>query len=142
MTERTAFTRVSVRDLPVLADIGIHAHEIGRRQPLIISVTLEVERIEEDRIEATTDYRLIAGAAEALGETRIALIEIFAQRLAAWCLKLPGVRSAEVSIDKPEALPAGMASVTTRLVRDAVREIREIGEANGRSNLRAIERGN
>lgn len=146
MNERIAFTRVSVRDLPILADIGIHAHEIGRRQPLIISVTLEVERIEEDRIEATTDYRLIASAAEALGETRIALIEIFAHRLASHCLRLPGVRSAEVSIDKPEALPAGMASVTTRLSREIACDIRDINEANGgsndRSTVRAIERGN
>ena len=117
MTSAVAFTRVSVRDLPILADIGIHAHEIGRRQPLIVSVTLDVAAIEEDSIEATTDYRLIARAAEALGETRIALIEIFAQRLAAWCLKLPGVLGAEVSVDKPQALPAGMASVTTKLCR-------------------------
>ena len=117
MTSAVAFTRVSVRDLPILADIGIHAHEIGRRQPLIVSVTLDVAAIEEDSIEATTDYRLIARAAEALGETRIALIEIFAQRLAAWCLKLPGVLGAEVSVDKPQALPAGMASVTKKLCR-------------------------
>ena len=142
MKHHTAFTRVSVRDLRVLADIGIHAHEIGRRQPLILSVTLEVQRIEEDRIEATTDYRLIAEAAEALGETRIALIEIFAQRLAAWCLDLPGVLSAEVSIDKPEALSVGMASVTTKLVRDTARDIREINEVSGGSNVIPIERGN
>jgi dihydroneopterin aldolase len=125
VTDIIVCTRVSVRDLPVLADIGIHAHEIGQRQPLIISVTLTVEQVEEDRIEATTDYRLIAGAAEALAETRIALIEVFAQRLASYCLRLPGVRSAEVMIDKPQALPAGMASVTTMLSREIAPDIKE-----------------
>ena len=139
MTGIVAFTRVSVRDLPVLADIGIYAHEIGQRQPLILTVTLEVARIEEDRIDATTDYRLIATAAEALGETRIALIEVFAYRLASYCLELPGVRSAEVTIDKPRALAAGMASVTTLLRRDPADHIRE---ADGGSNIVSIERGN
>lgn len=139
MPEHTpAFTRVAVRDLPILADIGIHAHEIGRRQPLIVSVTLEMEPVGEDRIEATADYRQIARAAEALGETRIALIEIFARRLAEACLDLPGVRSAEVSVDKPQALPAGMASAAIRLVRPCPRDNHE---ANDESNVVAIERG-
>jgi dihydroneopterin aldolase len=107
--------RITVRELPVMADIGINPHEIGCRQPLFVSVTLGMDRVGRDAIDATVDYRQIARAAEALGEQRIALIETFADRLAEACLALTGcVRWCEVTIDKPHALPAGVASVTAR----------------------------
>ncbi|ATY33500.1 dihydroneopterin aldolase [Sphingomonas psychrotolerans] len=107
--------RITVRDLPVMADIGINPHEIGYRQPLIVSVTLGMDRVARDTIDATIDYRQVARAAEALGEQRIALIETFADRLAHACLALSGhAHWCEVTIDKPHALPAGIASITAR----------------------------
>jgi dihydroneopterin aldolase len=107
--------RITVRDLPVMADIGINPHEIGYRQPLVVSVTLGMDRVARDAIDATVDYRQVARAAEALGEQRIALIETFADRLALACLALSRrARWCEVTIDKPHALPAGVASVTAR----------------------------
>lgn len=111
-------TRVAVRNLTVVADIGIHAHEMNRRQPLVIAVELETEGADADAIEATVDYRAIAAAAEALGDTRIALIETFAERLAAACLAMAGVRAALVTVDKPNALPPALASVTVELRRE------------------------
>ena len=50
-----------------------------------------------------------------------ALIETFAHRLASQFLDLPGVRVAEITIDNPQALPVGLASVTVRL-RDEVEQ--------------------
>jgi dihydroneopterin aldolase len=119
VVDRVAFTRIAVRDLVVDADIGIYHHEIGRRQPLVISVRLDVERVDADRIEATVDYQAVVAAAEGLAATRIALIEAFAYRLAVFCLRLPGVSSVDITVDKPGALASGTASVSTRLVHDS-----------------------
>ena len=111
-------TRVAVRDLHVMADIGINPDEIGRRQPLIVSVAMLVEPVEDDAIHATVDYRRVAATAAELGEQRIALIETFARRLATRCLLLGAVREVAVQVDKPQALAVGMASVTVALMRD------------------------
>lgn len=113
------FTEVAVRDLPLMADIGIHVHEIGHRQPLLVSVVVTMDAVADDAISATIDYRWIARTAEALAEHRIGLIEIFGRRLALQCLAITSVRRVVVKIDKPQALPAGMASVSIVLDRDA-----------------------
>jgi dihydroneopterin aldolase len=110
-------TRIAVRDLPVMADIGINPDEIGRRQPLIVSVRMLIATPDDDVIGATVDYRDVAAAVAALGEQRIALIETFAHRLAVRCLALGDVREVAVNIDKPRALAAGIASVTVMLER-------------------------
>lgn len=121
--------RITVRDLPVMADIGINPHEIGYRQPLVVSVTLGMDRVGRDAIDATVDYRQVARAAEALGEQRIALIETFADRLAQACLALSRrARWCEVTIDKPHALPAGIASVTARHEAADAAPISALGE--------------
>ncbi len=112
MADRAAMTQVMVRDLPVMADIGIEPYEIGRRQRLLVTVMLSVDAVIEDAIDATVDYRRVAQAAQELGEERIALIETFGRRLASHCLGYPGVRQVTVTIDKPDALPAGLASVS------------------------------
>lgn len=111
-------THVAVRNLTIVADIGIHAHEMNRRQPLVIAVELETEGADADAIDATVDYRAIAAAAEALGDMRIALIETFAERLAAQCLAMPRVRRALVTVDKPNALPPALASASVELSRE------------------------
>lgn len=104
-------TSVRVRDLPLLADIGINPDEIGRRQPLVITVELGLEQGSIEGIGDTVDYRRIAAAAEDLAAVHIPLIETFAQELARKCLAMPGVRDARVAIDKPFAITRGMAGV-------------------------------
>ena len=104
-------TSVRVRDLPLLADIGINPDEIGRRQPLVITVELELDQRPIGGIADTVDYRLIAAAAEDLAAVHIPLIETFAQELARQCLAMSGVHRARVAIDKPFAITRGMAGV-------------------------------
>lgn len=108
-------THVRVRDLPLLADIGINPDEIGRRQPLVISVELTLSGGRVDGIEDTVDYRRIAQAAEDLAAVHIPLIETFAYRLGEQCLGFRGVVEARISIDKPFALTRGLAGVEVRL---------------------------
>ncbi len=122
MADPAGFTQVAVRDLPLMADIGIDPDEIGRRQPLLISVMVTLDPVADDAIAATIDYRWIVQAAEALAEQRIGLIEIFGRRLALHCLAVGSVRRVGVTIDKPQALPAGMASVSIVLGADVADE--------------------
>ena len=41
---RTAMTRIFVSGLKVQAEIGVYRHEIGRVQPLVIDVDLDVSK--------------------------------------------------------------------------------------------------
>lgn len=113
MVERicTAFTKVRVRELPLLADVGINPDEIGRRQPLIITVELSLNAASVSAIGETVDYRRIAKAAEKLAEVHIPLIETFAYQLGRECLAWNSVVEARVVIDKPFALTRGLAGV-------------------------------
>lgn len=113
----SARTKIRVRDLPLLADIGIDPDEIGRRQPLIITVELTLSRNAADSINGTIDYRRVARAAETLAEVHIPLIETFARRLGTEYLAWPLVEAAYVSIDKPFALTRGVAGVEVTLTR-------------------------
>jgi dihydroneopterin aldolase len=110
-------TTVRVRDLPLLADIGINPDEIGRRQPLVVSVDLELSGEDITEIAQTIDYRQIARLAEDLALVHIPLIEIFAERLAMQCLAWPHSRSVHVVIDKPFALTRGVAGVEVRRIK-------------------------
>ncbi|MEO8724011.1 MAG: dihydroneopterin aldolase [Sphingobium sp.] len=117
MTEPNCTTRIRVRDLPLLADIGINPDEIGRRQPLIISVELILSATWIEGIGETVDYRKVAQAAEDLALVHIPLIETFAQRLCERCLDFPAVIEARVSVDKPFALTRGLAGTEVHLRR-------------------------
>lgn len=108
-------TSVRVREMPLLADIGINPDEIGRRQPLVLSVELALEACRVEALADTIDYRKVVQAAEELALVHIPLIETFAQRLAERCLAFPGVLAAEVHVDKPFALTRGVAGTSVRL---------------------------
>ena len=112
-------TKVRVKDLPLLADIGINPDEIGRRQPLVITVELSLEQAVVTAIAETVDYRRVVKAAEALAETHIPLIEMFAHALGKTCLGWRGVREARVTVDKPFALTRGLAGAEVIVARDA-----------------------
>ncbi|HET6522890.1 dihydroneopterin aldolase [Sphingopyxis sp.] len=111
-------TKVRVRDLPLLADIGINPDEIGRRQPLVISVELTLLSGPVSIIGETVDYRRIVSAAERIAEVHISLLEIFAHALGEECVSWPSVVKACVSIDKPFALMRGMAGVEVLVARE------------------------
>lgn len=115
LAKTSCTTRVRVKDLPLLADIGINPDEIGRRQPLVITVELELAAGPIGEISDTVDYRRIAAAAEALAAVHIPLIETFAQELARRCLAMHGVVHARVAIDKPFAITRGMAGVEVEM---------------------------
>ena len=118
---RAAMTRVFVTGLKVQAEIGVYKHEIGRVQPLVVDVELDVPTAGADRLSDTLNYETILAAARAIaGGGHIELVETFAERLARACLTDPRVTKARVRVEKPLALApdAVAAGVEITLVRD------------------------
>ena len=102
---RTAMTKVFVTGLKVQAEIGVYRHEIGRVQPLVLDVELDVPTAGADRLSETLNYEtILASAREIAGGGHIDLVETFAQRLAQACLADPRVTKARVRVEKPLAL--------------------------------------
>lgn len=109
---------VEVQGLRVMADIGVHAHEMGRRQPLELDIDLELRNLPQaDAIEVTVDYSHIVSLAQDLGARRTALIETFARTLAEQLLEHVLVESVSINVRKPRALPGCVAGCRVRLCR-------------------------
>ena len=102
---------VFVRGLTLEAGIGIHDHELGRLQRLVIDVTLDLSPAPIERLGDTVNYETVAAAAWAIvSEGHVGLVETFAQRLATACLNDSRVRRCSVRIEKPGALQGAAAA--------------------------------
>lgn len=102
---------VFVRGLEVQAGIGVHAHEQGVLQCLMLDVTLELGARPVDRLADTVNYETVAeAAAKLVAEGHIGLVETFAERLALACLEDVRVRRVKVRVEKPGCLPSAAAA--------------------------------
>lgn len=105
---------VFVRGLTLEAGIGVHDHEQGRLQTLVIDVTLELAPAPVERLADTINYETVAAAARAIVTGgHVGLVETFAGRLAAACLEDERVRRCTVRIEKPGALQGAAAAGCT-----------------------------
>ena len=109
--QSTVTTIVQVRELPLLADIGINPDEVGRRQPLVITMILGIGSQGIEAIDQTVDYRRLVAEAEDLARVHIPLIETFGRILAERCMAMPHVEHVKVKIDKPFAITRGLAGI-------------------------------
>jgi dihydroneopterin aldolase len=120
MAQATHMTKVFVAGLKVQAEIGVYRHEIGRVQPLIIDVELDVPSAGAARLSDTLNYETILKAAQDIAQGgHIELVETFAERLAQACLADPRVTQARVRVEKPlalapDAVAAGVELTVTR----------------------------
>lgn len=102
---RVVASRVFVTGVKVQAEIGIYRHEIGRLQPLIVDIEVEVPTDGSDRLTETVNYETLLQAAQAVAaEGHMALVETFAHRLAERCLADGRISRARVRVEKPLAL--------------------------------------
>ena len=118
---RFVSAKVFVRGLTVDAEIGVHAHERGRRQPLTVDVELDVAEGGWRSIGETVNYERIVKHARNLADSgHILLVETFAWRLARACLVEPCALRVRVRVEKPHALAprAQAAGVEIVLERD------------------------
>ena len=108
-----ALRHVFIRDLELLAQIGIHGHEHTQHQPVRINVDLAVEDSEplDDRLERVVDYEALTLRIRALvAKGHINLAETLAEEIAAACLEDLRVRSARVRVEKLHAVPGAQSA--------------------------------
>jgi 7,8-dihydroneopterin aldolase/epimerase/oxygenase len=103
---------VFMRGLTVEAEIGLYAHERGRRQPLLVEIEAGLHPHAVEGLADTLNYELLAANARAVAaEGHIDLVETYVQALASRCLEHPQVRRVRVRVEKPEALQGAVAGV-------------------------------
>lgn len=107
-----ATTRIFIRDLELLARIGIHGHEQGMPQPVRINVEIEAEATpRKDSVEEVVDYETIANMIrEIIASGHINLAETLAERIANACLSDKRVSKVRVRVDKLHALQGAEAA--------------------------------
>jgi dihydroneopterin aldolase len=111
---------VFIRNLEVLAQIGVYGHEQGKLQPVRINVDLAVEDViaVEDKLEKVVDYATIEQAIRTLiAAGHINLAETLAERIAEASFSDPRVKSARVRVEKLHALP-GAESAGVEIERE------------------------
>ena len=112
---------VFVRDMALMASIGVYAHEHGRKQRVRVNVDLAVEDAGDgaDRLERVVDYEgmveVVRGIVDA-GHVR--LVETLAERIAAACLNDQRIKRVWVQVEKLDAF-ADTAAVGVAIERTA-----------------------
>jgi dihydroneopterin aldolase len=105
-----------------MAEIGLNPDERGRRQPVIVDASIQLDPTAPQHLRDTLNYELVVKAAQALAQGgHIELVETFVLRLAdALMSGHAGVREVTVSAAKPEALgDAEAAGAEVTLMRTA-----------------------
>ena len=101
---------VFVRDLELVASVGVLEHEIRYEQRIIVSADLAVADDydgKSDRLADVLDYsKVVDGISRLVQSEHVNLIETLAERIAAQCLTDHRVESVRVRIEKPDILPS------------------------------------
>jgi len=122
LADETAKLRhIFIRNLEVLAHIGIHGHEQTKHQPVRINLDLAVEDAQEleDRLDRVVDYESITLRIRAIvARGHINLAETLAEAIAEACLEDARVKSARIRVEKLHALP-GAESAGVEIERHA-----------------------
>ena len=104
-------TTVFIRNLEVLARIGVHGHEQGMPQPVRINVQATTVKPEDARLEHAVDYERIADGIRAIvASGHINLAESLAERIASMCLEDARVSKVWVRVEKLHALAGAEAA--------------------------------
>jgi dihydroneopterin aldolase len=101
--------QVFVRDLDLMASIGIYATEKVKPQRIVVNIDLSVQEGEgpnDDDIGHVVSYEIVVKKVEAiLAEGHINLVETLCEKIAAACLKDRRVVAARVRVEKPDIIP-------------------------------------
>lgn len=110
--------RIILRDLDLMASIGVYDHEMEKRQPVRINIELDARRGGEG--VGVVCYEIIANRIRALIDAgHIRLVEEMAERIAGLCLVDTRVRAATVRIEKLSAV-ADAAGAGVQVTRRAL----------------------
>ena len=101
--------RVLVRELEIMASVGIFEVEHRYEQRIIVSIELDVADTYDgvsERIADVLDYSRVVSDTETLCQSRhFKLLETLAEAVAVQCLVDPRVLSVVVRIEKPDIMP-------------------------------------
>ncbi|MDX2201736.1 MAG: dihydroneopterin aldolase [Hyphomicrobiaceae bacterium] len=101
--------RVLIRDMEIVASVGVFEHEKRYEQRIVVSLELDVADDYDgrsDRLEHVLDYAaVVEGTVRLVQAEHVHLIETLAERIAALCLADPRVLAVKVKIEKPDVLP-------------------------------------
>jgi 7,8-dihydroneopterin aldolase/epimerase/oxygenase len=99
---------VFVRDLEVMATLGIYEHERTAPQRIIVNIDLSVREGDNpliDDIGHVVSYEIVVKKVEAIiAQGHVNLVETLAELFAAACLKDKRVVAARVRIEKPDII--------------------------------------
>lgn len=100
---------VFVRDLELMALIGIYDHEKTDPQRVIVNIDLSVDEGEGpkgDDISHVVSYEIVVKKVEAIvAEGHINLVETLCEKIASACLRDRRVAAARVRVEKPDIIP-------------------------------------
>jgi 7,8-dihydroneopterin aldolase/epimerase/oxygenase len=111
--------RVLIRNLELLARIGVHGHEQGMPQPVRINLELSGQASGSgDRLENAIDYEGVAEKIRGIiAAGHINLAETLAERIVDVCLEDARVEQVWVRVEKLHAL-AGAEAAGVEIARD------------------------
>ncbi len=98
--------RVFLRDLVMMADIGVHPHEVGVQQRVRVNIDFGVMdetgiAVGRDELSRTVSYeRLVELVRRIIDEGHVRLVETLAERIAAGALADPRIRIVRVRVEK------------------------------------------
>jgi 7,8-dihydroneopterin aldolase/epimerase/oxygenase len=100
---------VFVRDLEVMASIGIYDVEKQAKQKIIVNIDLSVREADgpmEDEIGHVVSYEIVVKKVEAiLADGHVQLVETLCEKIAQAALRDKRVLAARVRIEKPDIIP-------------------------------------
>lgn len=98
---------VFVRDLELMALIGIYPHEKETPQRIIVNIDLSVkEGSGDDDISHVVSYEIVVKKVEAIiAEGHVNLVETLCEKIARSCLTDRRVVAARVRVEKPDIIP-------------------------------------
>lgn len=97
---------VFVRDLELLAPLGIHQHEKAAPQRIVVNIDLSVkEGSGDDDIGHVVSYEIVVKKVDAIiAEGHINLVETLCEKIAQACLTDKRVVAARVRVEKPDII--------------------------------------
>jgi 7,8-dihydroneopterin aldolase/epimerase/oxygenase len=125
-----ALRHVFIRDLTLLASIGVHPHEHATPQRIRINIDLGVEddgarafsraAVGRDELSRVVDYEVVTGLVRGVvASGHVMLVETLAERIAEACLSDPKIQLTRVRVEKLDVF-ADAASVGVEIERRQV----------------------
>lgn len=112
-------TKIFVKDIEVLAMLGLYAREIGVKQPIRVNIeaTFSDYKIASDDIDATVSYALFVDEIKRIADIQFSLAEKFAEHMAEFCLSFDRINAVRVVVEKLEICPEGIVGTDITRVK-------------------------